>query len=148
MLECSRNKSFEILACISEKPDTHKSFKKALKICSKWVTQWWSRDARQPSLLVRGVRWMSVPKVIGNWDPGDWGPNLRLAEQWWLYIPKQQLKIHKPSKHDETKNSCDQCDYKTKNRSSLNFLKQSKHEGINHLWLWSMWLRGSRDRDS
>ena len=32
MLECSRNKSFEILSCISDKPDTHESFKKALRI--------------------------------------------------------------------------------------------------------------------
>ena len=32
MLECSRNKSFEILACISDKHDTHESFKKALRI--------------------------------------------------------------------------------------------------------------------
>ena len=32
MLECSRNKSFEILACISDKPDTHESFKKVLRI--------------------------------------------------------------------------------------------------------------------
>lgn len=30
--ECSRNKSFEILACISDKHDTHESFKKALRI--------------------------------------------------------------------------------------------------------------------
>ena len=101
MLECSRNKSFEILACISDKPDTRES-------C------------------------MSIPMVLGDWGPRRLGPKSPPGRAM-MAIPKQQLKIHKPSKHDETKYSCDQCDYKTKNRSSLNFLKQSKHEGINHL---------------
>ena len=32
MLECSINKSLEILACISDKPDTHERLKKALII--------------------------------------------------------------------------------------------------------------------
>ena len=60
------------------------------------------------------------------WSPGHKSPPGRTI----MGIPKQQLKIHKQSKHDETKYSCDHCDYKTTYRSSLNFLKQSKHEWI------------------
>ena len=48
-----------------------------------------------------------------------------------MAIPKQQLNIHKPSKHDETKVSCEQFDYKTAYRSSIDVPgKKSKHVGI------------------
>ena len=39
-------------------------------------------------------------------------------------IQKQQVKIHKQSKHDDMKYTCDQCDDKTTYMNSLNFHTQ------------------------
>ena len=93
MLECPRNKSFEILACISDKPDTYESFKKALR--------WEVGDLKKYVVI----------------HSGDRPFNCIQCNQ--AFKTSSELKRHILIHRGKKPNVCDLCNYSSANASNL-----------------------------